>query len=792
MLLAWLATLVCLGGLWPWPGYSWPQHPEHLVALAAAGLWLDSRPFRLPTGLFRPSLPVFLAMGALGAPHWGILTAWLSGLLLSARKQERRALWESLLYLGLGMLWLRHISAGPLAQAVVALLGSCWGLARLQRLPRDLQGRRLYRILLPFEGLMPWSLLCLSQGPAAALTGGALLWLVGEGALNATHRAYALQATQALDEQQSSQLALQEARQQLSEQQTHLALEARQRRMMERLAQKLAEDPDFESTQRAIIDTLSRLLAARSLVLYLWNESTGRLEPSCWNSPEHERILQGEGGDPLVEASWQQGRTLARQGEASLTGSLFQAEDQALAAPLPELGILYAGRPNHPFSPQDRHMVDWVCEKASLGLKASWRHDRQRQWQSEQVSINIQLREHVQLLERLVAGAGWLSSQLSLQGALQAVQDEVRQLLHHDFGAVYLGQDNRLEAIYHWSNSEQMDHSQRLDPELATNIARSCLSQQSPAVYGHLQGPDGHLRSAMCVPFQLPETGDREPQQGALLLAAHQPDLFQQGQVHLLSLLSLQLAVTLRNAQLYEEIQQAKTQLERSQAQLIQSSKLTAIGQLAAGVAHELNTPLGAVSLSLDLLSLDYPQGNNRIQNGLEAIERARSIVDKLLIYSRRTHDADREEVRLQEVVEKAWDLAQARLRQEKIVLRQEHRDQARALAKSVELQQVVVNLLLNASDAYGESRGEKPLEIVTGVKAGQAYIAVTDQAGGIPPGVQEQVFDPFFTTKPIGKGTGLGLAISREICQVYEGDLTFTTCVGQGTTFTMSFPALP
>lgn len=458
-----------------------------------------------------------------------------------------------------------------------------------------------------------------------------------------------------------------------------------------------------------------------------------------------------------------------------------------MASPLPEVGVIYVGRQSHPWNPQDRQLLEWVSEKAVLGLQASWRHHQQNQMQMEQSTLNIQLREHVQLLEHLVQGAGWLSSQLSVRGALEALESEIRQLLDHDLGAVYLGPPGQLQRVHHWTNSADSTH--RLQSEVANQMASACVEKHKPILYADLGGPPESLHSLMCVPLQFPAS--EAEQAGALLVATQPANAYQHPQLHLLSLLSIQLGVTLRNAKLYEEIQQAKTRLEESQAQLIQSSKLTAIGQLAAGVAHELNTPLGAVSLSLDLLSLDYPDGNTRIENGFQAIERARNIIDKLLVYSRRTHDAEHEEVDLHDVVVQACDLAQARLRQEKVIMDIQQQTAARVRAKSVELQQVVVNLVLNAADAYGGISGEKRLVLRSGRSEGKAWISIQDFAGGIPEHIQSQVFDPFFTTKPIGKGTGLGLAISQEICQLYGGSLTFESRQGDGTTFIMSFPAL-
>ena len=258
-----LASLLLLAAsLWPWP--PWPRNLLDMAVLSCCALWLDSRAFRLPTGLYRPSLPFYLGLGWLGFTPLAVGLSLFSTTWLPGRRHEQAAIWQGLVYLGVGLLALRHLPSSLLSLAIVATVGSCWGSWRASQLPKNLQGRRLYRALLAFEIALPWCLLLLTGGPAASLVAAALLWLLGEGAVNACHRVYALQASQAIEDKQQSDQALSEVRQQLSEQQVHLALEARQRQMIERLARQLAEGPDFNSTQRAILDTLTRLLAARA------------------------------------------------------------------------------------------------------------------------------------------------------------------------------------------------------------------------------------------------------------------------------------------------------------------------------------------------------------------------------------------------------------------------------------------------------------------------------------------------------------------------------------------------
>lgn len=751
----------------------------HPAVLAGAGLLLDLQAQRTPVGLYRISLPFYLAIVWLG--FWPLAVALtVTGLfLLPAVQHERKSAAVGVLYMGAGTLILLGFPGHQATLAAVAGLGSLWGMASLTTLKNDLQQRRLRAALLGFQLVWPWSLLVTVVGPLQALTTAGLLYCMAAGMVNAIHRIYATQATEAMSQRERTEAALSEARQQLTEQQGTLAMEANQRRIVEKLAEQLAEGPTFADTQRAVLETLGRLLVARSVVLFLWHPTGSMLEPTCWNSPESEKLYQASFPgfiDPLVDLCWSRGRLVRRQGDGQLMSDIFRSEDHALAVPLPEVGVIYVGRESHPFSSADCQLLEWVAEKANLGLRAAWRHHHQLEQQREQSSLNVQLREHVQLLERLVQGTGWLSSQLTLQGTMFALERELPRLLCHDFAAVFLGPADNLQMVHCWCSLQGVE----VDPLPFQRIATVSLQRATSLLYSDIEGQT--LRSSLCVPFV-------EEPTGVVLVAHHHKDAYQREQLQLLTLLALQLSVTLRNAQLYEEVQQQKIRLEQSQAQLIQSSKLTAIGQLAAGVAHELNTPLGAVSLSLDLMSLQHPDGNRHITNAQGAVERARGIVDKLLVYSRRTHLAEPEPVFLADVIVGASELVQSKIRAQRVTLTTQTEVNPMVQAKLVELQQVVVNLMINAVDAYEDAAQDRKLTVACGQDGRGSFITVRDFAGGIPDEVQSQVFDPFFTTKPIGKGTGLGLSISKEICAQYGCDLSFETKSGFGTTFTMRFP---
>lgn len=768
----WLSPLLWLGALaWAWGGLP-PPRPEILV-LVVGGLLLDGLSPRLPTGFLRVSLPLYLGVLWQGWAPLALVAALLGLVLLPEGRKWTSDTAQGLAYLSLASLL---VGLGPYGLVLACVLAAGWGEWRLRQLPADLQGRRLRRALQGFEWGWSWLALLLlgPVTPWGALAAIPLLYLLGQGAENASHRTYALQATLALEQEQASRRELGQLREHVEQQQTFLAQESRQRQMVERLAEQLARGPSFQATQKAVVDTLRQLVVADSVVLFL-HRRAGPLEPSLWHSPRHFDLEQAALTglrEPLVELCWERAQLVQRQGPGELSSELFPHEDQALALPVHEVGVIYLGRATAPWEREEVQLLQWVASKAALGLQAAWRHQQQQQQQQQQRVLNLQLREQVELLEQLVEGGGWLGSQLTAEGALVALEGQLRELIPHAQACIYRGgqAEGELQPVHSWNTADG-----QLEEAFLAQLARATAGSGRGRVYP----PERGLPSILAVPILAPP--------GVIVLAGHD---FQAGQLHLLELLALQLGITLRNAALYEETQLARQQIENSQAQLIQSSKLTAIGQLAAGVAHELNTPLGAVALSLDLIATQFPAAQRQVDNAQAALDRAKNIIDKLLIYSRRSSDFELELVSLAAVVEGAHDLVKPKLKQQKIRYLCEGQGDYLVKAKTVELQQVLVNLLINAADAYADGVAERPLQVRYGGDAGgSCWIEVEDQAGGVPEEIQDQLFDPFFTTKAIGKGTGLGLSIGQEICQQYQGDLTFVSHPGQGTVFRMTLP---
>lgn len=236
----------------------------------------------------------------------------------------------------------------------------------------------------------------------------------------------------------------------------------------------------------------------------------------------------------------------------------------------------------------------------------------------------------------------------------------------------------------------------------------------------------------------------------------------------------------------------ARVKLEE---QLQIAEKMASIGFLAAGVAHEVNTPLTGISSYTQMLLRDADPGDPRTEL-LRRIEsqtfRAARIVNGLLNLSRQSAAASTERTRVDvnTVVNDVLALLEHQLRSGNIQVRRELAAQEPiVLGVEHKLQQVFLNLILNARDAMPKGGW---LSVATRVDGGQVIATVADTGSGIPNEHLSRIYDPFFTTKAIGRGTGLGLSIAYGIVQEHDGTLSCESTLGEGTRFTVALPLAP
>jgi two-component system, NtrC family, sensor kinase len=229
----------------------------------------------------------------------------------------------------------------------------------------------------------------------------------------------------------------------------------------------------------------------------------------------------------------------------------------------------------------------------------------------------------------------------------------------------------------------------------------------------------------------------------------------------------------------------------RLEEQLQQREKLSSIGLLAAGVAHEINTPLTGVSsytqMLLGMLAETDPK-HALLQKIHRQTDRATGIVNNLLNFSRTGGATDFDEVDLNRVLEDTLQLLEPQFRQSRVELAREYAERLpRVYGNAGKLQQVFTNLLLNARDAIPDG-GRITLRTLNG-DPDSVRVEVADTGIGIAPENVARIYDPFFTTKGVGRGTGLGLAVSYGIVQEHSGHIAVESAPGKGTTFRITLP---
>lgn len=233
------------------------------------------------------------------------------------------------------------------------------------------------------------------------------------------------------------------------------------------------------------------------------------------------------------------------------------------------------------------------------------------------------------------------------------------------------------------------------------------------------------------------------------------------------------------------------SELERRQDQLIQAEKLSSLGTLTAGVAHQLNNPLNNISTSCQIAVDEFDSGDTpllkrMLNNIYQETLRARDVVKSLLEFSR-SQDFCLREMQLADVVNKAVLLAKSQV-PPNIAIAIDIPDDLVFSIDVQRIQEVFINLIINAAQAI-EREGKISISAALDETANEVVVEVSDTGTGIPEENQARVFDPFFTTKEAGKGTGLGLSVVYGIIQKHQGTITVQSTPGQGTSFFIRLP---
>jgi signal transduction histidine kinase/CheY-like chemotaxis protein len=457
--------------------------------------------------------------------------------------------------------------------------------------------------------------------------------------------------------------------------------------------------------------------------------------------------------------------------------------------------------------------VPLVLDDTPIGVLLCWSRQR-REFQQDEVELaealgtsaavgirNARLHEETELrlrhTETLVSVSQAVGSTLDLAEVLRRTTREMVRALGADTGIAWLlapARDRFVPLVgYH------------VPKDLLDKAALAALKVDDPffATVGGLMAPVT-VADGTTQPWRDPSIAGMMAHRSLLIqpirwkgqligafsvLWTRETHRFTPEELRLTEGIALQGALAVENSRLYEGVKQQMAELKQTQAQLVQSAKLAAIGELAANIAHEINNPLttvlGFASFIAERLTPDDPMREELTLIQDEA-SRARDIVRDLLQFSRQ-RDFMPETVNLNQVLEQVIGMLRRQGAFGAVTVNEQYAAELPCVEVDVSrIKQVFLNIINNAVYVMAEG-GTLTVRTIAGSRG--VRVDFEDTGPGIAPEHRDRIFDPFFTTKPEVSGTGLGLSVSLGIVQSHGGTIEVASEVGQGTTFTVALP---
>jgi signal transduction histidine kinase len=408
--------------------------------------------------------------------------------------------------------------------------------------------------------------------------------------------------------------------------------------------------------------------------------------------------------------------------------------------------------------------------------------------------------ENLKKISALNAIAATVSQSLNLEEILNSTLEKVLEVMRIETGAIALVDEQAKELSFsiHRGFPEELLHeadSLRLGRGLTGRAAQSGapvlvedISKEADLSKIESEMKEEGFRSFACIPL-----ASKERVLGVMDIASHDLRHFSPQDVELLTSIGNQIGVAIDNARLFHDLNGAYEDLATAKAHLFQSAKLSAIGEFAAGIAHEIRNPLTTIIGDAQLLMTDMKPGQPEYES-LKAIERsgqrASKVIGNLLSFSRQ-EEYELTPTDINETINSALSLIAYQIERSNItIIKDLAADLPLVPGSTHHLEDVWINLLINARDAIpAKQRGEIRITSQLDGSGKAVQVLFSDTGVGIPKANLDRVFEPFFTTKDVNEGTGLGLYITYKVIERHNGLIELDSEEGKGTTVTVTLP---
>jgi signal transduction histidine kinase/CHASE2 domain-containing sensor protein len=561
-----------------------------------------------------------------------------------------------------------------------------------------------------------------------------------------------------------TQQALERSTREGSALQEGLLLKKQECDLLEEISATIVQAESFAQAVDLLLALADKLVCCDSILFFQPQADDLKLKLLRSRTSDEQTLVSAleEGGClSIVESAWEKAGPRFRT--FGLADEPLAQEQFTLAYPIGPYGVLYCGRRERTFTESQVKLLALLTDQARLALYAGYKSQTWQETLSQSEQDRSRLQTRVSELNILMEATLKLFNSPSEGETLDRAVSFLNRLANSKVGILHRPKELRCTGC---SLDEVEERSLHRLVDAGESLLIGDFSQSD------YECPVRGLQSALVVPL--------EQTQLTLVLLSEQTEAFKAKDLERLTLFTYLL-------------QQALSKIELNR-RMLRSSKLAAVGQLAAGMAHELNTPLAAISLGMEsaalLMDKKPEQAKARLSVGGEALARARDILKKLLGSTQMVELREFKPLQVERVVEQALSEVRTSLKRDQVKVDTELSKLDPVLGQWSSLKDAFVNLISNAHDALLEVEPEERRIVLSVSQEGDwVTLSVSDFGPGLEPDTSDRVFEPFFTTKPPGHGMGLGLTVASDIVHTHSGTIDVSSDGPGHTTFQIKLP---